>query len=223
MKNNHPFHNYVFFNIDKTLRDVSSEDLKSYKKEFIKKIESNRTVVTYSYTTLGFKANSVMMFWFHSNSPEKIQQLLNDLVHTFLGRHLTITHTLFGMTRESLYNPKSVGNNKSLDTLPRLPYMIVYPFTKTKEWYLLDLEKRKEMMHEHMRIGFKFSYIRQLLLYAYGIDDHEFILSYETDTLKDFQALVIALRSSRARLYTLNDLPIYTCIYQPLDRVFDVV
>lgn len=69
-------------------------------------------------------------------------------------------------------------------------------------------------------IGIKHVSIRQCLLYAYGVDNHEFIVSYETPTLPEFQDLVMELRGTEGRKYTANDLPIYTCIYKsPEDLV----
>ena len=35
----------------------------------------------------------------------------------------------------------------------RKPYLIIYPFSKTTEWYLMSREARQGMMNEHIRIG----------------------------------------------------------------------
>ena len=49
-----------------------------------------------------------------------------------------------------------------------------------------------------------------------GLDDHEFIVAYETETLERHQDLVIALRSTEARRYTLRDTPIFTAVHRPI-------
>jgi chlorite dismutase len=72
------------------------------------------------------------------------------------------------------------------------------------------------MMNEHMRIGHDYADIRQVLLYATGIDDQEFIVAYETEDLPRFSALVTDLRATEARRYTLKDTPILTGIHRPL-------
>jgi chlorite dismutase len=41
------------------------------------------------------------------------------------------------------------------DEMP-LKYNIVYPFVKSREWYLLPYEKRSEMMKEHINVGRNF-------------------------------------------------------------------
>jgi len=56
-----------------------------------------------------------------------------------------------------------------------------------------------------------------VLLYTTGLDDQEFIVAYETDDLSRHQQLVIDLRDTEARRYTLRDTPIYTAIYRPLE------
>src|SRR5207248_850630 len=107
---------------------------------------------------------------------------------------------------------------QALDEQNRLKYLVVYPFVKTIDWYLMSREARQGMMNEHMRIGHEYADVRQVLLYATGLDDQEFIVAYETDNLERHQQLVIALRDTEARRYTLRDTPIYTAIYRPLDE-----
>ena len=87
----------------------------------------------------------------------------------------------------------------------------------------MSRDARQGMMNEHIRVGHEFAEIRQVLLYTTGIDDHEFIVAYETDDLPRFQELVIALRSTEARRYTLNDTPLITGIHRSLDDVLKMV
>jgi chlorite dismutase len=79
------------------------------------------------------------------------------------------------------------------------------------------------MMNEHMRIGHDFEDVRQVLLYTTGLDDQEFIVAYETDRLERHHELVVALRATEARRYTLRDTPIFTGIHRPLDDVVALV
>jgi glutamyl-tRNA reductase len=44
--------------------------------------------------------------------------------------------------------------------LARLRYLVVYPFVKTIEWYLMSREARQGMMNEHMRIGHDYVDVR---------------------------------------------------------------
>lgn len=213
------YHSYIFFTPQESLSTISETSLKKYRKEFANMLKVSKQVVSYTYATLGLKANTNMLIWFQSETIDAIQDLLNDLIHTNLGKHLTISYTLFGMTRKTQYSPKATGH---LETLRKGgKYLVIYPFTKTKEWYELDFEKRRNLMGGHVMIGKKYPQIEQLLLYSYGIDDNEFIVSYEMNELSDFQSLVMELRSDKVRHYTQKDTPIFTCIYKPPEEVLN--
>ena len=87
----------------------------------------------------------------------------------------------------------------------------------------MSKEARQGMMNEHIRIGHEYPAVRQLLVYSTGLDDQEFVVSYETEDLDAFQQLVIALRDTEARRYTLRDTPIYTCVYRSLEDTLDLL
>lgn len=208
------YHNYVLFTVDKTIHDLPKKTVNEYKKKFIDVIDAAKNVIVYSYTLLGLKGENVFMLWIQSDSVEQIQDVLNNLLHVSLGKYIHLNETLFGITRPTQYSP---GSTTHEDTARKGgKYLIIYPFTKTKEWYMLDFQKRKELMKGHIAIGRKYPQITQLLVYSYGLDDNEFIVSYETDSLAEFQQLIIELRSDPVRAYTKNDTPIYTCVYREL-------
>ena len=211
-------HNYIFFSSDSSLKKLPTVTLKKYKKDFLKVLD-NKKIIANTYSMLGLKTDMNILIWLQSDSLESTQDLLKDLMQTNLGKYLTISQTLFGMTRPTQYSPKSEGH---LNTDRKGgKYLVIYPFTKTKEWYQLSFEKRRELMGGHVSFGKKHPKIEQLLLYSYGIDDSEFIVSYEMDDLSDFQTLVMELRSDKVRAYTQKDTPIFTCIYKPTDKVLD--
>jgi chlorite dismutase len=206
-------HNYIFFTSDKALHDLPKTKHKSYMKQFLTVLTSDKHIIVYTFTTLGLKAQTNIMIWFQADSIEAIQNLLNELLHTKLGKYLSITYTLFGMTRQTQYSSHATGH---LDTSRKGgKYLIIYPFVKTQAWYNIDFDARRKLMGGHVMIGKKHSSkITQLLLYSYGIDDSEFLVSYETDDLSAFQSLVMDLRSDKVREYTHRDTPIFCCIYR---------
>lgn len=114
----------------------------------------------------------------------------------------------WGMTRPSEYSrAKSAQAIDPFDDA-RTQYLIVYPFTKTAQWYLLDREDRQTMMNEHIAIGKQYQSIKQLLLYSFGLQDHDFVVVYETDDLALFSRLVHDLRATQGRRYTKTDTPL---------------
>ncbi len=216
------YHSYIFLDVEPSICKLSSAKLKSAKKAFAACVKKNSDVRTLSYATLLMRPNTRFMLYFRAETPDAIQLLMRDLLRTPLGAHLRITYTLFGKPRPSQYNP----NHPPKESVPDEPhrYLVVYPFTKTIEWHLLPYEERMNIMKGHVDVGRKFSStISQLLLHSFGIDDHEFIVSYQMDALDDFQTLVMELRGTAARKYTKNDLPIFTCIHMPLTEALDMI
>jgi chlorite dismutase len=210
-----PYHHYIFFKINSNFYQIAKPRQQKTIKKLQEVISFSSSLTIVPYATLGFKVPTTFALWIRSPDPIQAQNLIRNLLHTSLGQFLTITHTFFGIERPSQYSnrvgkPEQVMQN--FDT--RLPYLIIYPFTKTSEWHLLPFEKRRELMGQHIKVGLGYKNIRQCLLYSYGVDDNEFIVSYETGSLEDFQDLIIELRNTEVRKYTQNDIPIFTCIYK---------
>ncbi|MGI8586511.1 MAG: chlorite dismutase family protein [Chloroflexia bacterium] len=212
------FVEYLFFQADPLWRRLPEEVRLRGRQAFAAVIaQAVPTVTTYAYSTVGLKANADLMLWWKSYTPEAIQETLAALRQTGLGQYLTVSGLLFGLTRPSQYTKRRTAQEQALDEQHRSKYLIVYPFVKTIEWYLMSREARQGMMNEHMRVGHDYNDVRQVLLYTTGLDDQEFIVAYETDDLARHQQLVIDLRDTEARRYTLRDTPIYTAIHRPLE------
>ena len=126
--------------------------------------------------------------------------------------------TLWGFTRASQYS--KARSRQEIDPFAEThrSYLIIYPFSKTTEWYLMSREARQGMMNEHIRIGKQYEDISQLLLYSFGLQNQEFVVVYETDDLTRFSDLVNELRDTEARRYTLRDTPLHTAIYHPAEE-----
>jgi chlorite dismutase len=126
--------------------------------------------------------------------------------------------SLWGFTRSSQYS--KARSKQEIDPFSdeHKPYLIIYPFSKTTEWYLMSRDARQGMMNEHIRIGKQYDDISQLLLYSFGLQNQEFVVVYETDDLTRFSDLVNELRDTEARRYTLRDTPLHTAIYHPAEE-----
>jgi len=132
--------------------------------------------------------------------------------------------SLWGFTKPSVYS-KSKKNPQEIDPFDeasRATYFVVYPFVKTIPWYLESWETRKEMMQEHIKLGKQYPEILQLLLYSFGVQDQEFIVSYEMENLSHFSDLVYELRKSEARRYTERDTPIVTAIHRSSEKLEEI-
>ena len=128
------------------------------------------------------------------------------------------TKVLWGYTAPSAYSQARSAQEIDPFAGERKAYLIVYPFVKTKEWYLMSQDARQGIMNEHMRLGKGYTEISQLLLYCFGLQDQEFVVVYEADDLMQFSDLVRELRGTDGRLYTERDTPLYTAIYHSADE-----
>ena len=213
------FVQYLFLNVDREWRRLGASDRALGRSQFTDTLAAAApSVTTHAYSTLGLKTGAQLMLWWKSDDAVTVQDTLGALLATGLGRYCDIAHSLWGLTRPSIYTKRRTTQEQAIDETTRLRYLVVYPFSKTIEWYLMSRDARQGMMNEHMRIGHDFGDVRQVLLYTTGLDDQEFIVAYETDSLERHQDLVIALRSTEARRYTLRDTPIFTAVHRPLDE-----
>ena len=133
-------------------------------------------------------------------------------------QYLQPVRSLWGFTRASQYT--KTRSTQEIDPFAetRKRYLVIYPFVKTTDWYLMGREARQGMMNEHIRIGKQYEDITQLLLYSFGVQDQEFVVVYEMDDLPRFSDLVNELRSTEGRRYTLRDTPLHTAIYHPAEE-----
>lgn len=211
------FVQYLGFKLDPLWRRQPESVRCEGREAFAAALEAAAPAVTsFAYSTLGLKVSTDLLLWWKSSAPDTLQETLGRLLQTGLGQYLSPSISLFGLTRPSQYTKRRTTQEQAIDEPDRLPYLIVYPFVKTIEWYLMSRDARQGMMNEHMRVGHDYADVRQVLLYATGLDDQEFIVAYETDSLPRFQQLVIDLRATEARRYTLRDTPIITAIHRPL-------
>ena len=172
-----------------------------------------------SYSTIGLRADGDLLLWRMAERVEDLEATAADQLAAGIGRWLTPGTSMIGLTRPSQYVKRPTTQEQSLFTGERSRYLVVYPFTKSVEWYLTPAEERQAVMQGHMRVGHRYPQVRQLLAYSFGLDDQEFIVAYETDDLVAFQDLVRELRETESRRSTIRDTPIITGIHRPLDEI----
>src|SRR5438132_1333869 len=152
-------------------------------------------------------------------SLEKLEEAASAVLRSGLGRWMHVAESLLGVIQPSQYVKKPTAQEQSLFSGERSRYLIVYPFTKSSDWYLLGREARQGIMNEHMRVGHEYPQVRQLLAYSFGIDDQDFLVAYETDDMVAFGELVRALRGTESRRSTVRDTPILIGIHRPLAEI----
>lgn len=176
-------------------------------------------LMQHAYSTIGLRAEGDLLLWRMAERIEDVEETASDLLASGIGQWLSPAISMIGLTRPSQYVKRPTAQEQSLFSGDRSRYLVVYPFTKSIEWYLTSAEERQEVMKGHMRVGHAYPQVRQLLAYSFGLDDQEFIVAYETEDLVAFQDLVRDLRATESRRSTVRDTPIITGIHRPLGEV----
>jgi chlorite dismutase len=173
-----------------------------------------------AYSTLGLRRDADFVLWVIGDRLDDVQELMERLRKTGLAPHLENTYSYFAVTRESVY-VKSHPEGEAPVTVEsgRTDYLFVYPFVKTREWYLLPMEQRRKMMIDHIRAGHTFPSIRINTAYSFGIDDQDFVVAFEGNDPREFVTLLMQLRETEASRYTVRDTPQFTARRRPLERI----
>ncbi len=213
---------YDFYEVDAEWRRLDWEVRDRHRQEFCAVVdELSATMLVRSYSLVGLRGDTDFLLWKAADSVEQIQESATRLWSTGLGKYLRQPYSFLAMTRRSQYigrhrHEGQEGTGKKVSP-GEAKYLIVYPFLKTREWYLLPGEERQRMMNEHFRIGHKYPSVKINTSYSFGLDDQEFVVAFETDSLSDFLDLVMELREAETSRYTLRDTPTLTCAYRSIE------
>lgn len=205
LSENKVFFSFSFFKIDPKWRwmaDLAKEESAKEVENIIKK--SN--IRFRSYSTLGLRDDAEFLLWFAAESLEEIQDVVSKIYLTVFGKYIYPIHIYLSNTRPSIY-AKGLKGHGWLAGEEQKQYVIVYPFIKTREWYLLSVQERQQMMDEHIQIGKKYPQVILNTTYSFGIHDEDFMLAFETDDLGAFQNLIMELRETKVSRYVQVDTP----------------
>ena len=184
------------------------------KEESAKEVENvilNSGIKFRSYSTLGLRDDAEFLFWFASQSIDEIQDVISKLYLTVFGKYIIPSRVYLSCTRPSIYARKGRTISFVAENDPK-KFVIVYPFTKTREWYLLPQEQRQKMMDQHIDVSEKYPQVILNTTYSFGIHDEDFMLAFECDNLRDFQNLIMDLRQTKVSAYVAVDTPMITCV-----------
>jgi chlorite dismutase len=188
-------------------------------RRFCEAIESDDAVRTITYSSIGLEPGVDLLFWRMAPDVDAMESSAAALLRAGLGRWLKVSHSFIGRIGPSQYVRKPTDQERSSFMGDRSRYLVVYPFTKSTDWYLLSKEARQGVMNEHMRVGHDYPTIRQALAYSFGLDSQDFLVAYETDDLVAFGDLVRALRSTESRRSTVSDSPILLGVHRPMEEI----
>ncbi len=218
-KSTYRYVKYTFFKVDSDWRRIPRQANETSKNEFLNALEElGNQLSIRTYSLVGTRGDADFAIWAITDSLEALQEFHSSLLKTDLGKYLSTPYSYLAMFKPSEYfgkaaEPEPVGSK----------YLFVYPFTKKREWYGLPFEERQRMMRDHVQTGHKYSSVKIHTAYSFGLDDYEFILSFETDHPEDFLNLVMDLRTSEASKYTALETPTFTCVRVEPEKMLNLL
>ena len=218
------FITFSFYKLDPPCRHLSEEVQQRGREEWAKVVreyQDGGTVVV-PYSCVGIRADHDILLWRIDYDLGRLQQMQAALSRTGLGKYLLPSLSFLSMSKRSVYvdkiNPEH--EEQRMYIAPgRGKYIFVYPFVKSREWYLLSPQTRQGIMDEHIQVGVKFPSIKLNTTYSFGLDDQDFVVAFEGDYPEDFLDLVMALRETDGSKYTVRDTPIITGVLGTLEEI----
>ena len=220
------FVNFSFYQLDPEFRRLPDHDKIQARSEFLSLFQAPRPgLMCLTYSTVGLRADADFLLWRISYSSDDFQKQTQAMNKTRLGAYLRTPHSFLAMTKRSVYidklDPFHTPESRTHIIPGKRKYLFIYPFVKTRDWYLMPLEQRQEIMDVHIRVGNKYPSVKLNTTYSFGLDDQEFVVAFETEEPKDFLDLVMELRETQSSKYTLRDTPIFTCVQTPMENILD--
>ncbi len=210
------FLKYTFYHLRPEWRRIPPPERARGRADLLRVLESPpEGMMLRTYSTVGTRAEVDFGLWMMAPELPEIQEFHARVAGSALGGYLDIGYSFLGMAKRSEYlgalaNPFPPEEEARR---PRdRPYLFVYPFVKQRSWYALPFEERRRIMGEHFRIGHKYPGVAIHTGYSFGLDDMEFVLSFEADSPADFLDLVTDLRPTEASRFTALETPILTCL-----------
>jgi chlorite dismutase len=174
-----------------------------------------------AYSLVGTRGDADLMIRVSAPALEPIHELHVVLNQSGLMQYADISHSFLAMTKESVYSdePSPLQPREGSDR----KYLIVYPMWKKRDWYLLPGAERMRIMRGHIEVGRRYGSIEINTAYSFGIDDQEFVVSFNADDPGEFLDLVQELRGTESSAYTASETPIFTCISASVERALDAL
>ena len=217
---------FVFFRVDPAWRRLPPIERDTGRAELTRVVEDwSERILIRTYSTQGTRGDCELMLWEVSENLDDFHTLASDIASSDMGAYLDTPYAYLSMTKHSMYVSEHTHEGQHGTRLVIAPggckYLFVYPFLKTRAWYLLPYPERQRIMSAHIAMGHKYPTVKINTTYSFGLDDQEFVLAFETDYPGDFLDLVQELRETESSSFTLRDTPIFTCVAMPIREILD--
>ncbi|MEK4712185.1 MULTISPECIES: hydrogen peroxide-dependent heme synthase [Sporosarcina] len=191
---------------------VSKEERQAAVEEFLvyleklQKTDDDKTGAHAFYTVIGQKADFMLMTL--RPTMDELQELETEFnklaiadftipAYSYLSV-VELSNYLAGESTDDPYqNPYVRG--RLYPELQRSQYICFYPMDKKRDgdvnWYMLDMDKRKELMRAHGLIGRGYAgKVKQIISGSVGFDDYEWGVTLFADDVLQFKKLIYEMR-----------------------------
>ena len=176
--------------------------------DLVSALETEGVTLRGAYDVSGLRADADLMLWLHGDDPAALQSALRRLRRTALLRPLVPTWNAMGVHRDAEFNrshvPGFLRGERARD------WLVVYPFNRSYDWYVLPADDRSRMLAEHGRKGAAYRSVIANTVAAFALGDYEWILPMESDSLTDLVDMMRDLRATEARLHVREEIPFFT-------------
>ena len=101
------FVQYLFFKTDPLWRRLPADVRERGRAEFARVVrDAAPAVTTAAYSMLALKTTTDFMLWWKADEVDQVQETLSALLVTGLGQYCQVAHSLFGLTRPSVYTKR---------------------------------------------------------------------------------------------------------------------
>ncbi len=176
--------------------------------ELFDKLEADDVLVRGVYDLSGLRADADVMVWWHAEEIEQLQDAYQRLRRTAFGRRLAPVWSQVALHRPAEFNKSHIP--AFLADEEARPYVCVYPFVRSYEWYLLEDSERRRLLAEHGQMARDYPDVRANTVASFALGDYEWMLAFEADELHRIVDLMRHLRGSETRRHVREEVPFYT-------------
>ena len=223
---------FAFYRVRPEWRLLGATERAAQREELaalVRELDERENVLIRPYSLVGTRGDADFMLWLVSDRLDDLHEFAARLNRLRIGAYLEAPYSYFSMTKKSMYvdkhqHPNQEGRSNRLVISPTgRKYLFVYPFVKTRAWYRLPADERQRQMSEHIAMGHKYPGVKINTTYSFGLDDQEFVVAFESDSVADFLDLVQEMRESEASTHTVRDVPSFTCIAMDIDEALAAI
>ncbi len=171
-------------------------------------LAASDVVVRGLYDVSAMRAEADLMVWLHAPTAEAVQAGVRAIRRSGLGNQSPLAWSAVGIHRPAEFNRGHIP--AFLSGVPAQAWLVLYPFVRSYDWYLLPAEERRELLAEHGRMGREYPSVLGNTVASFALGDWEWLLGLESPHLPDIVDLMRHLRGSGARRHVREEVPFFT-------------